>query len=222
MTGTVLEFRRVTHTYAPRHSSAVTALHDVDLVAERGELVCVSGPSGSGKSTLCHLAAGLERPLQGTVRVNGHAPDLLRDWRLVAVAPQRHGLIPDLSVAENVWLPVHYGARHAGEEGAHGDGAVAAALELLDIAHLEGRMARQTSLGEQQRAAVARAIVLRPSLVVLDEPTSHQDDEHVDQVLEAFLAVREDGTALLVASHDERVMDVADRTVRLDEGRVVT
>ena len=83
-------------------------------------------------------------------------------------------------------------------------------------------MARQTSLGEQQRTAVARAIVLRPSLVVLDEPTSHQDDEHVDQVLDAFLAVRDHGTALLVASHDERVMDVADRTVRLDEGRVVS
>lgn len=229
MTGTVLEVRSVTHTYTLRHASAVTALHDVDLVAERGELVCVSGPSGSGKSTLCHLAAGLERPLHGTVRVSGHAPDRLRDWRMVAVAPQRHGLIPDLSVAENVWLPVHYGAghvseggAHASEGGAHGDGAVAAALELLDIAHIEGRMARQTSLGEQQRTAVARAIVLRPSLVVLDEPTSHQDDEHVDQVLEAFLAVREHGTALLVASHDERVMDVADRTVRLDEGRVVS
>jgi ABC-type ATPase involved in cell division len=92
---------------------------------------------------------------------------------------------------------------------------VETALELLDVAHIEGRMARQTSLGEQQRTAVARAIVLRPSLVVLDEPTSHQ-------VLEAFLAMRGHGTAVLVASHDERVIEVADRTVRLDEGRVVT
>lgn len=222
MTGTTLEVSGVTHTYASRHASAVTALHDVDLVAERGELVCLAGPSGSGKSTLCHLAAGLERPLHGTVRVGGRAPDRMRDWRMVAVAPQRHGLIPDLTVAENVWLPVHYGAGNASDGGADGDGAVPAALELLDIAHIEGRMARQTSLGEQQRTAVARAIVLRPSLVVLDEPTSHQDDDHVDQVLEAFLAVREHGTSLLVASHDERVMDVADRTVRLDEGRVVS
>jgi ABC-type lipoprotein export system ATPase subunit len=220
MTGIVLEVSGVTHTYASRHASAITALHDVDVVAERGELVCLAGPSGSGKSTLCHLAAGLERPLHGTVRVGGHAPDRMRDWRTVAVAPQRHGLIPDLTVAENVWLPVHYGAGHASDAGA--DGAVETALELLDVAHIEGRMARQTSLGEQQRTAVARAIVLRPSLVVLDEPTSHQDDEHVDQVLAAFLAVRERGTALLVASHDERVMDVADRTVRLDEGRVVS
>jgi ABC-type lipoprotein export system ATPase subunit len=220
MTGTVLEISGVTHTYELRHASAVTALHDVDLVAERGELVCLAGPSGSGKSTLCHLAAGLERPLHGTVRLGGHAPDRMRDWRMVAVAPQRHGLIPDLTVAENVWLPVHYGAGHASDAGA--DGAVETALELLDVAHIEGRMARQTSLGEQQRTAVARAIVLRPSLVVLDEPTSHQDDEHVDQVLEAFLAVREQGTALLVASHDERVIEVADRTVRLDEGRVVS
>jgi ABC-type lipoprotein export system ATPase subunit len=139
---------------------------------------------------------------------------------MVAVAPQRHGLIQDLTVAENVRLPVHYGAGRAGDAGA--DGTVETALELLDVAHIEGRMARQTSLGEQQRTAVARAIVLRPSLVVLDEPTSHQDDEHVDQVLEAFLAVRGHGTALLVASHDERVIEVADRTVRLDEGRVVS
>ena len=93
-------------------------------------------------------------------------------------------------------------------------------MQRFDVAHIEGRMARQTSLGDQQRTAVARAIVLRPGLVVLDEPTSHQDDEHVDQVLEAFLAVREQGTALLLASHDERVIEVADRTVRLDEGRV--
>jgi ABC-type lipoprotein export system ATPase subunit len=220
MTGTALEVSGVTHTYASRHASPVTALHDVDLVAQRGELVCLAGPSGSGKSTLCHLAAGLERPSHGTVRVGGQAPDRIRDWRMVAVAPQRHGLIPDLTVAENVWLPVHYGAGRGSDAGA--DGAVETALELLDVAHIEGRMARQTSLGEQQRTAVARAIVLRPSLVVLDEPTSHQDDEHVDQVLEAFLAVRGHGTAVLVASHDERVIEVADRTVRLDEGRVVT
>lgn len=96
------------------------------------------------------------------------------------------------------------------------------ALQLLGVAHVEGRMAHHTWLGEQLRTAVARAIVLRPSLVVLDEPTSHQDDEHVDRVLEAFLAVRKQGTAMLVASHDERVMDVADRTVRLVEGRVVS
>jgi energy-coupling factor transporter ATP-binding protein EcfA2 len=95
------------------------------------------------------------------------------------------------------------------------------ALQLLGVGHIEGRMARQTWLGEQQRTAVAgdRAA---PEPRVLDEPTSRHDDEHVDRVLEAFLAVRKQGTAMLVASHDERVMDVADWTVRLDEGRVVS
>jgi putative ABC transport system ATP-binding protein len=218
MTGAVLEIDGVTHSYTTRRATAVTALQDVDLAVQPGELVCVAGPSGSGKSTLCHLAAGLERPQFGAVRVAGRAPDTTRDWRLVAVAPQRHGLIQDLTVAENIWLPVHYAAGQASD--AAPESAVESLLDLLDVAEIKHRMVRETSLGQQQRTAIARAMVLRPTVVVLDEPTSHQDDEHVDQVLAAFLAVRERRTALLVASHDERVIDMADRAVRLDEGRI--
>lgn len=218
MTSAALEIDRVTHTYTVRRAATVTALQDVDMLALPGEWVCVAGPSGSGKSTLCHLAAGLERPQRGDVRVAGRAPDTTRDWRVVAVAPQRHGLIQDLTVAENIWLPVHYGAGPTGDDAS--ESALESLLDLLDIADIRHRMVRETSLGQQQRTAIARAMVLRPRLIVLDEPTSHQDDEHVDQVLAAFMAMREYGTALLVASHDERVIDMADRTVWLDEGRI--
>ena len=93
-----------------------------------------------------------------------------------------------------------------------------AALDLDELAH---RVAADTSLGEQQRTALARVLVLSPRLAVLDEPTGHQDDDHVEQVLAAVRRAAAAGTGVLVASHDERVLDAADRVVRLDRGRVV-
>lgn len=210
--GQVLRAEGVTHTYTTSRAAPVTALHGVDLDTAGGEMVCVAGPSGSGKSTLCHLAAGFERPSQGRVLVCGRAPYDVRDWSLVAAVPQRHGLIGELTVAENVRLPVD----HAGGPADLLDEV----MDLLDVRKIGGRPAMETSLGEQQRTAIARALVLRPRLVVLDEPTGHQDDEHVDDVLNALVRAREAGTSLLVASHDERVVEVADRTVHLDEGRV--
>ncbi|HEU5036947.1 MAG TPA: ABC transporter ATP-binding protein [Nocardioides sp.] len=191
----------------------VEVLHDVSLAAAPGELVALAGPSGSGKSTLCHLAAGFERPERGTVTVDGAPAAGMADWSVVAVVPQQHGLLAGLSVEDNVCLPAY-------RAGVDPTAAFSALAEALDLDAFTRRGVRETSLGEQQRTAVARALLLGPRLAVLDEPTGHQDDDHVAQVVSVLAGAAHAGSAVLVATHDPRVWEVADRVVRLDEGRV--
>jgi putative ABC transport system ATP-binding protein len=209
----VLELRGVELDYRSG-SSTVTALCDVDLTVGAGETVCVAGRSGSGKSSLCHLAAGLELPTRGSVTVGGRPPHDIRDWAVVACVPQQLGLVPELTVAETLALPL----ARAGKPGSH----AADLLQRLGIEAIADRLVGDTSLGEQQRTALARALVLMPVLLVLDEPTGHQDDEHVDQVLNALSRAGRDGSAVLVASHDDRVLAVADRVVEFVDGRRTT
>ena len=209
---TVLLVEDVVHTYADG-PHRLRALDGVTLTVGDGEMVCLAGPSGSGKSSLCHLAAGLEIADSGRVEVDRSSPATL-DWSVVSVLPQQHGLVSGLTVAENVALP----ARRLGLER---EVDVEGLLQSLDVHHLAGRLVSDTSIGEQQRAALARALVLGPRLAVLDEPTGHQDDEHVEAVLATVQAAAASGTAVLVASHDPRVVESTDRTVLLDSGRVV-
>ena len=209
---TVLQVADVVHTYADG-PHRLRALDGVTLAVGDGELVCLAGPSGSGKSSLCHLAAGLEIADSGRVEVDGSAPATL-DWSVVSVLPQQHGLVTGLTVSENVALP----ARRLGLDR---EVDLEGLLQALDIHHLAARLVSDTSIGEQQRTALARALVLGPRLAVLDEPTGHQDDEHVEAVLVTVQAAAASGTAVLVASHDQRVVEASDRVVLLDAGQVV-
>jgi putative ABC transport system ATP-binding protein len=187
-------------------------LHDVSFTVGEAELVVLAGRSGSGKTTLLHLVAGVMPPTAGDVSVLGRAADSWSDWAVVALMPQRSAVAPELTVRENIGLP-------AALRGTAVDASLLAALGLDEIAD---RAATETSLGEQQRISAARALSLRPQLALLDEPTAHQDDDHVDLMLAALRHAGEHGTALLVATHDPRVIEVADRVVRLDQGRVVS
>jgi ABC-type lipoprotein export system ATPase subunit len=205
---TLLAVDGVTH----RYGRGTAVLHEVSLRVRDGELVALAGRSGSGKSTLCHLVAGLERPSHGTVTVDGRPAGTVRDWSLVSLLPQRLALSPELTVAQNALLPAWLRRLAARDD----------LLELLGIDHVAGRPVTQISLGEQQRTAIARALAVRPRLAVLDEPTGHQDDEHVARVVDALRAVHEEGSAVLVATHDERVLSAATRVVHLDGGRLVT
>jgi putative ABC transport system ATP-binding protein len=186
-------------------------LREVSFEVTAGRLVALAGRSGSGKSTLCHLVAGIARPVAGRLLVAGVPADAVRDWRVRGFLPQRPAVSEELSVAENVAMPLVV----RGEGGAVDD-----LLERLDLRPVATRPAGDTSLGEQQRAGVARALVLDPALVVLDEPTGHQDDDHVALVLAALAAARDRGAALLVATHDERVLAAADRVLLLVDGRL--
>lgn len=205
-----LEVRRVSHSHGSG-SAAVRVLDDVSLSAVPGELVALAGRSGSGKSTLCHLVAGVSRPQHGSVLVHGRPAHEVDDWVARAFLPQRLGIAEELTVAENAFLPCRL----------HGLPADLGLLDRLGLLAIADRPGVQTSLGEQQRTALVRALCTAPGLLVLDEPTGHQDDDNVELVLAALRAVTAGGTTTLVATHDERVLDAADRVVRLEGGRVV-
>lgn len=200
---TLVEVRAVGHRRA-----GAAVLHDVDLSLPPATLTVLAGRSGSGKSTLCHLIAGVMKPTTGEVLIDGGAPTT--DWAVVSLLPQRLALEPTLTVAENVLLPAALRAGATAE----------LLLQRLGLAGIAARPAQDTSLGEQQRTALARALVLGPRVAVLDEPTAHQDDEHVQLVLDALRAAVVAGTLVIVATHDQRVIEAADHVVRLESGRV--
>jgi len=190
-------------------SPGIPILSDVSLSAMPGEVVVLEGRSGSGKSTLCQLIAGLEPPDHGRVLVGGTAAVSVRDWARLALLPQRLGLPAELTVAENVNLPRWVRGLPERPE----------LLDAFALVHLAGNLTGQASRGEQQRVAIARAAALGPAVVVLDEPTSHQDEAHADLVAHQLLELARAGSAVLVATHDPRLVAEADQVVHLHAGR---
>jgi putative ABC transport system ATP-binding protein len=194
----------------------VYALRGVSIEVHPGEVVALLGRSGSGKTTLLNCLLGWEIPDQGSVHVPGAETPAAASWATVAVVPQRFGLLEELSLADNVAMP----ARLAGM--ADPRGAALEVLETLRLGHLAERPPDEVSLGEQQRTAIARALVVRPAFVVADEPTGRLDEDlsvHVLATLRDVYAAR--GTGVLIASHDPVVVASAGRVVRLSDGLVV-
>jgi ABC-type lipoprotein export system ATPase subunit len=191
-----------------QRAPGIPILSDVSMSALPGEVVVIEGRSGSGKSTLCQLIAGLEAPDQGSVLVGGVAAVSVRDWARLALLPQRLGLPGELTVAENVHLPCWVRGLPERPD----------LLEAFDLEHLADNLIGQASRGEQQRVAIARAAALGPDVIVLDEPTSHQDEAHADLVAHQLLELARAGSAVLVATHDPRLESEADRVVHLHAG----
>jgi lipoprotein-releasing system ATP-binding protein len=200
-------------------------LQGADLDAGAGELVALVGPSGSGKSTLLHIAGLLERPDAGEVHLNGQPCGALDDARRTALRRsnigfvyQYHHLLPEFSAEENVLLPQMIAgfARRRGRERAR---ALLASLGLADrLTHRPG----QLSGGEQQRVAIARALANEPTVVLADEPTGNLDPHTADEVFALFLDLaRSAGLAAVIATHNPVLAARMDRTVRLEEGRIV-
>ncbi|MDQ0380392.1 ATP-binding cassette domain-containing protein [Amycolatopsis thermophila] len=187
------------------------ALRPVDADLPAGELAVLTGPSGSGKSTLLMIAGGWETPDGGEVVPSPPLPDLPMDrmsWSDVGFVPQSISLFEELTLADNLALAL----------GRPGGGDL---LEALDLTRLAARRPGEVSRGEQQRAAVARALVAAPALVIADEPTSHQDHRRALLVLDALRAAADRGAAVLIASHDPVAVRYADREIRLGAGSVL-
>jgi ABC-type lipoprotein export system ATPase subunit len=197
-------------------------LDGASLEVGPGELVSVVGPSGSGKSTLLHVLAGLDRLDAGTIEVAGAPVHRLGERALtrlrrdeIGLVFQAFHLVPELTGAENVVLPAR----------ANCGGAAAAArarelIEDLGLAEAAARRPAELSGGEQQRLAIARALVNEPALVLADEPTGNLDDEAGAGVLALLRSVATGGRAVVLVTHDPRAGAVADRTLRLVEGRL--
>lgn len=200
-----------------RGGEAIVAVDDVSLELGGGELVALVGRSGSGKTTLLNLLGGWERPDGGGLIVAGEDPSRRPPpWSDVAVLAQRLGLIDELTVRENVEYPARL-ARRLESAGTRIDEL----LEALALGPLQDRFPAETSVGEQQRTALARALVLAPRVLLADEPTSHQDETRAGFVMSAIRRAAADGAACLVATHDPDVVGALDRTLTMADGRLV-
>ncbi len=203
----------------------VEALRGIDLDISRGEFVAVMGPSGSGKSTLLHLIGGLDTPTSGTVAVGGEDLGKLDDDRLTLLRRRRVGfifqafnLIDVLTAEENVALPLVID----GVAEAVASRRALAALDLVDLAHRRHHVPGRMSGGEQQRLAIARALVTEPLLLLADEPTGNLDSAGSDQVMTLLRnLVDQRRQTVLMVTHNSRQAALADRLIRLRDGRVV-
>ena len=220
----VLEAEHLGRTYEQGDLS-VEVLKDVSMRIDTAERVAIIGQSGSGKSTLLHLLGGLDTPTSGTVRVTGQDMSTLSQARrgrlrnqAVGFIYQFHHLLPEFSAVENVSMPLLIRGMSKAD-------AAEQAKELLSRVGLAERFRHkpaELSGGERQRAAVARALVTRPAVVLADEPTGNLDEETAGRVYELMLELnRELGTSFLVVTHDSRLAARMDRVLKLTHGELV-
>jgi len=219
--GAAVEAMNVSKTYGAGES-AVEALRDLTLEVARGEYLAVMGPSGSGKSTLMHVLAGLDRPTEGTVYIEGQDVTKMKDKELTVLRRQRVGfvfqafnLIPQLSAEENIVLPLTLGRRSA-------NGNLTTLLDQVGLTDRAKHKPTELSGGQQQRVAVARALITEPAVVFADEPTGNLDSKASDDILSLLRkAADERGQTTVMVTHDAHAASYADRVVFLNDGEIV-
>lgn len=202
----------------------VAALQDVSLEVREGEFVAFTGPSGSGKSTLLQLIGGLDKPSEGTITVDGHDLTKLNDRSLSDFRNKTIGFVfqffylqPFLSLRTNLVVPAIFARAKPAERTARAE-RLAGAVSLQDrLAHLP----KELSGGQMQRAAIARALLNKPKLILADEPTGNLDSANGEAIIRLFEQVRSEfGTTIIVVTHDPKVAAHADREIVLKDGRV--
>ncbi len=222
----ILEAQNLFKTFQKPGSQAegVAAIRGIDLAVNVGEFVAITGASGSGKSTLLHMLGGITRPSSGRVLLEGvdlaglddDALALVRRRRIGFVF-QRYNLLPELSLLENVALPLVLD----GTSERTCDEAAAAALEAVGMAHRAGHRPDALSGGEQQRGAIARALVTGPAIVLADEPTGALDSANAQRVIELLQRLVTDrGQTVVLVTHDAATAAAAGRTVRVRDGLI--
>jgi putative ABC transport system ATP-binding protein len=218
-----LQLTDVTKSYPG--SPPVTALAAVTLTIGRAERAAVLGPSGSGKTTLLHVAGTLERPTSGQLRIGGEDVARLSDAGLSGVRARRLGfvfqhfhLLDHLDAVQNVAL----GLLHRGVRGPDRKAAAIDALDRVGLGHRLGHRPARLSGGERQRVAIARAVVGHPDVVLADEPTGNLDSASGEEIITVLASLADDGTTVVVVTHDPVVAAAMDRRITMRDGRVVS
>jgi putative ABC transport system ATP-binding protein len=221
----MIQLKNVSKTYR-QADMAQSVLANINLTIDSGEFVAIVGPSGNGKSTLLNLLTGIDSPTQGDIVVNG-APlhsmthEQLAVWRCsnVGIVFQFFQLLPALNLLQNVILPMDFLKALSVEQRRKRAMQLLAQMELTDVAH---RLPSQVSGGQQQRAAIARALANNPPLIVADEPTGNLDTTTADNVFELFSHLNHEyGKTLIMVTHNPTLAQSASRVIEIQKGQIV-
>ena len=220
----VVDTRSLNKAY-PLGEAEVEVLKGITLTIERGKFVALCGPSGSGKTTLLNIISGIDRPTSGKVLVLGEDlaaqdEDFLAEFRCnhVGFVFQSYNLVSTLTVAENVAFPMEW-IRKPTEDI---ETRVAKLLDMVGLEHRVNHFPSQLSGGEQQRVAFARALANDPELILADEPTGNLDTQNVQKITQVLGMLKADGKTVIVATHDQELMQLADQTLCLEDGRLAS
>ena len=198
------------------------ALRELDLHVEEGEFIAVTGPSGSGKTTFLNIAGLLESPSSGTYMLDGEDVGTLNDNRRSRIRNEKVGfifqsfnLIPDLNLADNVDVPLRY----RGWSGAERRRAIGDMLDMVGLGSRQNYLPSQLSGGQQQRVAIARALAGRPRFLLADEPTGNLDSEMATSVMNLLKSINDEGTTIVMVTHDPDLARQASRNIHILDGR---
>jgi putative ABC transport system ATP-binding protein len=214
----------VSKIYTIKHKPVIS-LDDVSFIVEKGTFLVLSGPSGSGKSTILQLISGIEPPSTGHIIIDDQDITKLSAQQLAAYRRQKIGIVfqqfylePTLTLRQNIELPAMFSSI---SNSARRQRTVELAEYIGLSEHLD-HLPSQLSGGQIQRAAVARAIYSKPTILIADEPTSNLDQENLENVISLFKQIQQTyGTTIIIATHDQSVAQYASRTIKLKEGRII-
>ncbi len=202
----------------------IEVLKDLSLKVEKGDFVAISGPSGAGKTTLLNIIGGIDRPTSGKIIVFGHdlsvqEEDFLSDFRCnnVGFVFQSYNLVSTLSVSENIAFPMEWTRKPKD----HIERRVEELLRIVGLEHRADHFSSQLSGGEQQRVAFARALANDPPLLLVDEPTGNLDVKTGLKIVQILRKLKDDGKTVIAATHDERIIRLADQKLQLENGKLV-
>ena len=220
----MLKIENLTKTYNCKKSNAFTALKDVSLEVEDGEMLAIIGKSGAGKSTLLHIIGCIDKFEKGSYIIDGTDVHSLSDNKLakirnekVGIVMQDFALIDEYSVIENVMIPLNFSKKKLGKP----KELAMKALERVGLANLAKKPVSKLSGGQKQRVAIARAIVNDPSFILADEPTGALDTKTSSEIMELFTELNKSGKTVIIITHDLTVADKCKRKVEISDGRII-
>jgi len=219
----ILQLSNVSKTYGTG-SHSVTVLKKINLEIKKGDFIALMGPSGSGKSTLMHIAGCLDVPTSGKVIFENKDVSKLSEGELAQIRNKKIGfvfqsfnLIPRTTALDNVQLPLIY----AGVDIEERQERSKKALELLGLKERITHFPNQLSGGEQQRTAIARALVNKPSIILADEPTGNLDSKTGKEIIEVFKKLNRNGNTIVLVTHDEKIAQIAKKIIKIYDGEIV-
>ena len=220
----MIDIKELTKTYNYKKSNAFTALRDVSLHIEDGELVAIIGKSGAGKSTLLHIIGCIDTFEKGEYTIDETDVHRLSDKRLakirnekVGIVMQDFALVEEYTVLENVKIPLYFAKKRKGRANA----LALEALRRVGIEELSKKPVNKLSGGQKQRVAIARAIVNDPSFILADEPTGALDTKTSGEIMELFRSLNDEGKTIIIITHDPTVADQCKRKIEISDGRIL-